>query len=118
MNAHQRRKTSRCDHMLLPLGKRIDFNALQGRTVYAYGALSCHIAMDSRAMDQIGSATVHRHFRGLIDLLLISRDGVKQVIQTSKRGIRLLDSADRAPRPWWVETRRKHAAAAKQRSAA
>ena len=105
MNAHQRRKTSRRNHMDLPLGKPIDFNVLQGRKVYAYGELSRCITLNSSVMDQIGSASVHRHFTGKVDLLLTARNGKQQVIQTSKRGLRLLHPEDRAAYPWWSQTR-------------
>jgi len=116
LNAHQRRCESRRRHMELPLGKAVDFNALQGRRVYAYGSLSCDMTIYAHTLDKIGSATVHRHVRpskgGPVDLLLTGRDGAKQVISTSVRGLRLVNREDRAARPWWADTRRKAKAGA------
>jgi len=114
VNAQQRRKESRRRHMVLPLGKQVRAEALIGRTVYAYGRVGGNIIIHGRYFDVIGSATVHRHVRngGPIDLMLTSQDGQKQVISTSMRGLRLVNPSDRAERPWWVETRRKHKAQA------
>lgn len=122
MNAHDRRKESRRLHMELPLGKTVRLGPLLGRTVYAYGRLSCSILLDAASMAQVEFATVSRHVRcghgGLVDLTLFSHDGKEQCISTSARGIRLLNPADRAQRPWWVETRRAHLARAKSMGAA
>lgn len=117
MNAYQRRKESRRLHMELPLGKPVRLAPLMGRRVYGYGSLSRDITLYPRDMAQIEYATVSRHVRcghgGCVDLMLFSRDGDQQCISTSARGIRLLNPADRASRPWWVETRRAHKARAK-----
>lgn len=118
MNAHDRRKESRRRHMAMPLGKEVRLSDLAGRWVYAYGRLSTKIKMTPDQLVRATRATVNRHYRGLIDLLLINKAGDEQIVQTSMKGLRLVNPADKAARPWWVETHRKHAAAAKQRSAA
>lgn len=118
MNAHDRRKESRRRHMAMPIGKEVRLSDLAGRWVYTYGRISAKIKMTP---DQLGlaiRATVNRHYRGLIDLLLVNKAGDEQIVQTSMRGLRLVNPADKAARPWWVETRRKHAARAKQGGAA
>jgi len=85
MNAHQRRCASRRRHMDLPLGKQVRVEALLGRTVYAYGSLSCDITIHGRYFDVLGTAVVHRHVRpdtgGPIDLLLATStfDAIAQV---------------------------------------
>lgn len=121
MNAHQRRKESRRLHMQYPLGKQVRLGALLGRSVYAYGRVSAMVTINAVTLVRIDCAKVNRHVRcghgGLIDLVLVSHSGDEQVISTSARGLRLVNPSDRAPRPWWVETRRKHKAQAAIRKA-
>jgi hypothetical protein len=85
--------------------------------VYAYGYISGDFTIDSTALHKISSATVNRHVRcghgGRVDLLLIGPDAEEQIISTSSRGIKLINPEDRAPRPWWVDTRKAHLARAK-----
>lgn len=115
MNAYQRRKDARRVHMTLPLGKAVVFSALTGRWVYAYGRISAKIKLMPEQMRLVSRATVNRHYHGLIDLLLVSTTGDEQIVQTSMKGLRLVNPSDKAARPWWVETRRKHAVAAKKK---
>lgn len=121
MNAHQRRKESRRLHMELPLGTQVRLLPLLGRSVYAYGYMSCTTTIKATDMAKIEFATVSRHVRcghgGLVDLTLFSHDGEQQCISTSARGLRLVNRSDRAARPWWVETRRAHKTRAKAGSA-
>ena len=113
MNAHQRRKNSRHNHMVLPLSKPIRIQSLRGRRVYAYGGFSAFATIDDEILALIESATVHRHLgNGTIDLLLTTTQGKQHCIQTSMRGIRLVNESDRAPRPWWSQLRRKAKAGA------
>lgn len=111
MNAHQRRCASRRRHMELPLGKQVRVEALLGRTVYAYGSLSCDITIHGRYFDVLGTAVIHRHVRpdtgGPIDLILTSQEGQEQMISTSMRGLRLVNPEDRAARPYWADLRRR-----------
>jgi hypothetical protein len=120
MNAHDRRKESRRRHMGMPLGKQVRVADLLNRKVYSY-RLGESFVLDDFEIESIVNAKVNRHVRpghgGLIDILLTSRHGHESVISTSAKGIRLAKPQDRALRPWWVETRRKHAASAKARSA-
>jgi hypothetical protein len=121
MNAHQRRVAARRRHMLLPLTKEVMLSGLPGRLVYSY-RLGLEIIMTSQVLTDVVSATIHRHIssknhvNGRLDLRLTDKDGKETVICTSTRGIRLKNPLDRAPRPWWAETMRKHRAAARSRS--
>lgn len=107
MNAHQRRKNSRHNHMALPLGKAIRIQSLRGRRVYAYGGLSAYATIDDEIIALIESATVYQHLgNGTLVLMLTTHQHKQHCIQTSMRGIQLVNKSDRAPRPWWSQLRR------------
>ena len=118
MNAHQRRVHARRVHMLLPLSAEVQLKPLLGREVYVYGLISANRTLDSAAIGQVASATVAKHCRTphTVDLELTSHDGETATIQTTLRGIRLVNPADRKPRPWWAELRRRNRAAARARN--
>lgn len=114
MNSHQRRKVSRCRHMLLPLGKEVRLEPLLNRHVYAYGSYSRTVKIDHTAWRRMAIAIIHRHVNprhgGGIDLLLKTQEGLEVCINTSPRGIRLKNPADRAIRPWWSSPQRRRSA--------
>jgi hypothetical protein len=119
MNAHQRRTESRRRHMALPLGKEVCLSKLRLRRVYSY-RLGCDVVLFTAVLAEITSASVHRHIRpgfgGRLDIKLVDHKGSESVICTSPRGISLKNRLDLAPRPWLVETKRKHRAAARSRT--
>ena len=111
MNSHQRRKASRRAHMLLPLGKQVEVRHLIGRNVYVYGRHSRRADLTEFVMFGVIGSGEHAG----VDLTLSHANGTQEVIRTSARGLRLVNPTDSAPRPWWVETKRRHVAEAKAR---
>jgi hypothetical protein len=108
MNSHQRRKDSRRRHMALPLSKEIDPLCLRGHIVYVLGKYQRkeYIPLDWKTDGC--TARISRHiFPHGVTLDIIRPDGEEIYANTTTAGLRLLKSADRAPRPWWAELRRR-----------
>lgn len=115
MNAHQRRIHVRARHMLLPLSKEIDTRQLMGRRVYVYGRSEQYLHV-LNASHQITSARTTRHVKPFnkvdLDLTSALSDKVERVC-VAAHGLRVKNVLDRAARPWWADTARKHKAARK-----
>lgn len=92
--------------MLLPLGKAVDWRCLLGRTVYVLGVhqRDSHIQPE---WDHAGAiAKIGRHiFPHGVTLDITMPDGEEIYANTNLAGLRLLNPADRAPRPWWATLR-------------
>lgn len=107
MNAHQRRKDSRRRHMLLPVGAALDPTCLRSRLVYVLGKYQREMFIPK---SWVGfSVKIDRHiYPHGVTVEGTLPEGEVVTFNTTIAGLLLLNPADRKPRPWWSELRRRN----------